>query len=77
MGLLPVAQSSKQTPFTSEMVAPILATDSCDKIESVNVLPKVVGFLQVEKSKVVGFLVWFPPTWKVDRVHKDKVVKIK
>jgi hypothetical protein len=68
MGLLPVAQSSKQTPFTSEMVAPILATDSCDKIESVNVLPKVVGFLQVPR---------FPPTWKVDRVHKDKVVKIK
>ena len=52
-----VAQSSEQAPFTSEFVGLILATDSCE--ESVNALPKVVGFLRVLR---------FPPTGKVDRV---------
>jgi hypothetical protein len=41
-----VAQSSKQAPFTSEFVGSILATDSCELKESVNALPKVMGFLR-------------------------------
>jgi hypothetical protein len=50
-----MAQS--QATFASEIVGSILATDSCE--ESVNALPKVVGFLLVLR---------FPPTGKVDRV---------
>jgi hypothetical protein len=62
-----VAQSSEQAPFTSEIMAvmgSILATDSCMALmwkESVNALPKVVGFLRVLQ---------FPPTRNVDRVSK-------
>jgi hypothetical protein len=52
-----MAQSSEQAPFTSEYMGSILATDSCE--ESVNALPKVVGFLRVLR---------FPPTGNVDRV---------
>jgi hypothetical protein len=48
-----VAKSSEQAPVASEIVGSILAT------ESVNVLPKVVGFLRVLQS---------PPTGEVDRV---------
>jgi hypothetical protein len=57
-----VAQSSEQAPFTSEIVGSILATDSCMTLvwkESVNALPKVVGFLR------------FPPTGNIDRVGWD------
>ena len=32
--LVRVAQSSEQAPFTSEIVGSILATDSCEKIQS-------------------------------------------
>ena len=52
-----MAQSSEQTPFTSEFVGSILATDSCE--EPVNALTKVVGYLRVLR---------FPPTGNVDRV---------
>ena len=48
---------SEQAPSTSEIVGSILAMVSFE--ESVNALPKVVGFLRV---------LWFPPTGKVDRV---------
>jgi hypothetical protein len=41
-----VAQSSKQASFTSEFVGLILATDSCELKESVNALPKVMGFIR-------------------------------
>ena len=60
-----VAQSSEQAPFTSEIVGSILATDSCMTLmwkESVNALPKLVGFLRVLR---------FPPTGNVDRVGWD------
>jgi hypothetical protein len=50
-----VAQSSEQGPFTSQFVGSILAVQTRVK-ESVNALPKVVGFLR------------FPPTGEVDRV---------
>jgi hypothetical protein len=52
------ARSSEQAPFTSEIVE--LRTHMTLKWkESVNALPKVVGFLRVLR---------FPPTGKVDRV---------
>jgi hypothetical protein len=60
-----VAQSSEQAPFTSEIVGSILATNSCMTLlwkESVNALPKVVGFLRELR---------FPPTGNVDRVGWD------
>ena len=60
-----VAQSSEQATFTSEIVGSMLATDSCMTLmwkESVNALPKVVGFLRVLR---------FPPTGNVDRVGWD------
>jgi hypothetical protein len=46
-----VAQSSEQAPFISLMEGLILAMDSCE--ESVNALPKVVGFLRA---------LWVSPT---------------
>jgi hypothetical protein len=58
-------QSFCDLPFTSEIVGSILATDSCMTLmwkESVNALPKVVGFLRVLQ---------FPPTGNVDRVGWD------
>jgi hypothetical protein len=51
-----------KAPFTFEIVGSILAADSFMTLmskESVNVLPKVVGFLRALR---------FPPTGNVDRV---------
>ena len=48
----------RASAFTSEFVGSILTTDSFEKSQPVNALPKVVGFLRV---------LWFPPTGKVDR----------
>jgi hypothetical protein len=57
-----MAQS--QATFTSEIVGSVLATDSCE--ESVNALPKVVGFLRV---------LWFPPTGKLTGWVRINTVK--
>ena len=49
-----VAWSSEQVPFSSEFVGSILTKDSHE--ESVNALPKVVGFFRVLR---------FPPQGKL------------
>jgi hypothetical protein len=54
-----VTQSSEQAPFTSDIVASILATNSCE----LNALPKFVGFFRVFP---------FPPTGQVDRVGQGE-----
>ena len=61
LGLM--AQSSEEATFTSEIVASILAThDTYIRKESVNALPKVVGFRRV---------LWFSNTGNIDRVGWD------
>ena len=54
-----MAQSSEQAPFTSENVGSILATELCE--ESVNALPKLVGFLRalsgcLPQGKLTGWV---------------------
>jgi hypothetical protein len=66
-----VAQLSEQAPFTSEIVGSILVTDSCMTLmwkESVNALPKVVGFLRIAPTGNVDRVGWdYPPNWPLHR----------